>query len=33
MKEVAKKAKEVAEEAREIASNFMEPDKEVKFGE
>lgn len=32
MKEVAKKAKEVAEEAKEIASNFMEPDKEVKFG-
>jgi hypothetical protein len=32
MKEVAKRAKEVAAEAASIASNFMEPDKEIKFG-
>lgn len=33
MKDVAKKAKEVAKEAMSIASGFMEPDKEVKFGD
>lgn len=33
MKDVAKKAKEVAKEAVSIASNFMEPNKEIKFGE
>jgi hypothetical protein len=32
MKDVAKRAKEVATEAASIASNFMEPNKEIKFG-